>query len=136
MGISKSGCSKRITKTDLDHAYKQGFADCAKILGGCQKELQGYKDKEKQGLQVSLPCKDGDRVWYVDEYESSKIVGGTVDGYLWFRSCGFALNVVWDEPIMGPFAYMRKEMPFSEIGKTVFLSYKEAEAAMLKKDNK
>ena len=32
MGISKSGCSRSITKSDLDSAYKQGFADCAKEL--------------------------------------------------------------------------------------------------------
>lgn len=32
MALSKTGCSRSITKTDLDAAYKQGFADCAKIL--------------------------------------------------------------------------------------------------------
>lgn len=33
MALSKTGCSRSITKTDLDAAYKQGFADCAKDLG-------------------------------------------------------------------------------------------------------
>lgn len=32
MGISKSGCSKSITKSDLDSAYKQGFKDCVQEL--------------------------------------------------------------------------------------------------------
>ena len=32
MGISKSGCSSSITKTDLDRAYKQGFKDCVQEL--------------------------------------------------------------------------------------------------------
>lgn len=32
MALSKTGCSRTITKTDLDAAYKQGFADCAKHL--------------------------------------------------------------------------------------------------------
>lgn len=32
MALSKTGCSRSITKADLDAAYKQGFADCAKIL--------------------------------------------------------------------------------------------------------
>ena len=65
MGISKTGCSRSITKTDLDNAYKQGFADCAKILNECKKELQAYKDKEEQGLLIELPCKVGDKAWYV-----------------------------------------------------------------------
>lgn len=50
MSISKSGCSVSITKKDLDCAYKQGFADCAKILNEYKNELQAYKDKEEQGL--------------------------------------------------------------------------------------
>lgn len=70
---------------------------------------------------IKLPCKVGDCVWYFDE-ESRSLVKGKVDGYLWFRSCGFALNVVWEKPIMGHFSYRRKEMPINEIGKTVFLS--------------
>lgn len=32
MSISKTGCSSSITKADLESSYKQGFADCAKIL--------------------------------------------------------------------------------------------------------
>lgn len=38
MSISKTGCSRSITKKDLDAAYKQGFADCAKEL---KQRLQG-----------------------------------------------------------------------------------------------
>ena len=75
------------------------------------------------------PCKVGEHVWYFD-IESRELVEGKVDGYLWFRSCGFALNVIWEKPIMGHFSYCRKEMPFSEVGKTVFLSREEAEAKL------
>lgn len=32
MALSKTGCSRSITKKDLDAAYKQGFADCAKTI--------------------------------------------------------------------------------------------------------
>lgn len=38
MAISKTGCSRSITKKDLDAAYKQGFADCAKELNTIKKE--------------------------------------------------------------------------------------------------
>lgn len=81
---------------------------------------------------VVLPCKVGDTVWYIDRYDSfpAAIVSGKVDGYLWFGSCGFALNVVWDKPIMGHFSYCRKEMPFRDFGKTVFLTREAAEAAL------
>lgn len=37
MALSKTGCSRSITKKDLDAAYKQGFADCAKDLGGIKR---------------------------------------------------------------------------------------------------
>ena len=38
MGISKSGCSSSITKTDLDGAYKQGFKDCVQELNAIKRE--------------------------------------------------------------------------------------------------
>ena len=38
MGISKSGCSRSITKSDLDMAYKQGFADGVQDLKKIKKE--------------------------------------------------------------------------------------------------
>lgn len=92
-------------------------------------EVSDFVKAKEVGRLVVLPCKVGDSVWYI---EQRKIVRGVVDGYLWFRSCGFALNVVWDEPIMDNFAYLRKEMPCSHIGKTVFLTKEEAEKALAK----
>lgn len=99
----------------------------------CIDKLGQLEDLEEQGLLVKLPCKVGSEVWYIDKYGHgfpTEIVRGTVDGYLWFRTCGFALNCVWDKPIMGHFAYCRKEMPFSEIGKLVFLTQEKAEQAL------
>ena len=106
------------------------------VLQTCREyaeELKRMKDAEEKGLLLRLPCKAGDAVWYVEEYCTPKIVRGVVDGYLWYRSCGFALNVVWDEPIMAHFAYTRKEMPFSDIGRCVFLTREEAESALAEK---
>ena len=95
-------------------------------------KLEQYEDLEKQGKLLKLPCAVGDEVWYIDKYADlyTEIVRGVVDGYLWYRTCGFALNIVWDKPIMGHFGYKRKEMPFLEIDKTVFLTKESAEAAL------
>lgn len=38
MGISKSGCSRSITKSDLDMAYKQGFVDGVQNLNEMKKQ--------------------------------------------------------------------------------------------------
>lgn len=101
---------------------------------GTVEEFAELVEAKQDGRCVVLPCKVGDTVWYLDRCESlpPKVVSGTVDGYLWFRLCGFALNVVWSEPIMGHFGYSRKEMPFTQIGKTVFLTREEAETALTK----
>ncbi len=103
------------------------------VLQRCQKlvtELKEYRELMGQGKLLRLLCAVDSEIWYIDRYTyiSTEIVRGVVDGYLWYRTCGFALNVVWDKPIMGYFGYKRKEMPFSEIGKTVFLTKEEAEA--------
>ena len=92
-------------------------------------ELKSYREAEEQGLLLRLPCKVGDTVWYIDNYGlfEPTITRGIVYGYLWYRTCGFALDVVWDKPIMEHFSYRRKEMPFSSIGKDVFLTKEEAE---------
>lgn len=98
------------------------------------KKLAEYEDLEEQNRLLKLPCAVDSEVWYIDKYSNlyTKIVKGVVDGFLWYRSCGFALNVIWDEPIMGHFGYKRKEMPFSEIGKTFFLTREQAEEALKK----
>lgn len=96
--------------------------------------LAHYEELQERGRLMEFPCNVDSEVWYIDKYGDActEIVRGVVDGYLWFRTCGFALNVVFDKPIMGHFGYKRKEMPFSEIGKTVFLAKEEAEAALKK----
>ena len=38
MGISKSGCSRSITKSDLDMAYKQGFMEGVQAVNEIKRE--------------------------------------------------------------------------------------------------
>lgn len=76
---------------------------------------------------VSIPSQVGDEVWRV-ESDSKKIVRGTVEGYSWSKSCGFALNIMWDEKVdVGGFVVRRQAVPFSKVGETVFLTYEEAQ---------
>lgn len=112
-----------------------GNASTQFLYGVHADKLAEFEDLEEQGKLLKLPCEVGSEVWYIDAYEgkhSAKIVRGTVDGYSWFRSCGFALNVLFDEPIMGHFAYKRRDIPFIEIGKTIFLLKPKAETALQK----
>lgn len=96
------------------------------------KKCDEYARAEEQGRLLELPCAVDSEVWYIDKYSDLyiEIVRGVVDGYLWHRSCGFSLDIVWDKPIMGHFGYKRRPMPFSEIGKTIFLSRESAEATL------
>lgn len=52
MSISKSGCSKSITKEDLEHKYKSGFADGAKAV--CFLILESLKDQKLEILDNKI----------------------------------------------------------------------------------
>lgn len=100
-------------------------------------EWEEYKAANEQGRVMQLPILPDNPVWIVDWHVNKyRIVRGEVDGYRWFRSCGFALDVVWDEPIMEHFSYKRKEVPFYDIGSKVFLSREEAEKALAEMEGK
>lgn len=96
--------------------------DCADKYGQVTKwleELKSYKDLEKQGLLVRLPCKVGDTVYVptrvlVSEFKIPAIfcdIHGTY--FYWLFYCGI----------------YERTSGFSErdIGKTVFLTHEEAE---------
>lgn len=91
-------------------ATEEGNEDCRGCaINQCFNKLGEYENLEEQGKLLKLPCAVDSEVWYIDKYAdlSIEIVRGVVDGYLWYRSCGFALNIVWDKPIMGHFGYKR-----------------------------
>ena len=78
--------------------------------------LAAYEDAEEQGLLVRLPCKVGDMVYRIhtkDHVEKHRVIAFHVSAScLWF----------WDEN--------GRETPVEKIGKTVFLTRTEAEAAL------
>lgn len=88
-------------------------------ISAMYKKLAAYEDAEEQGLLVRLPCKVGDTVYRLnpfDEIESGKItmIQQKADGTWKFRvTTDFSNDVTTDA-----------------IGKTVFFSREEAEAAL------
>ena len=86
---------------------------------GVMKKLAEYEDLEEQGLLLRLPCKVGDTLWWVDVFGdlrssevNSMFIEQGIDG------------IVIETLICNINA--------KEIGKTVFLTKEEAEAALAK----
>lgn len=84
-------------------------------------KLAAYEDAEEQGLLVRLPCKVGDTVYVkLSAYCKSKYAEAQVRDYTYFTSCGFCVVVTSTK-------FEKQSIPFSEFGKTVFLTREEAE---------
>lgn len=90
-------------------------------------ELAAYKEAEKQGLLIRLPCKVGDTVYeisLVEPYRNPPIREmGVVDILLRDDDMYFTLQDLHDE-------YYDNSILSTEIGKTVFLTEEEAEQAL------
>lgn len=85
------------------------------------KKLADYEDLEEQGLLVRLPCKVGDIVYVkLSTYCKSKYAEAQVRDYTYFISCGFCVVVTSTQ-------FEKQSIPFSEFGKTVFLTREETE---------
>ena len=86
-------------------------------------KLAAYEDAEEQGLLVRLPCKVGQEVFTVEDADIYCTVDGVeeIDHILEFGicDCGLTFSTEWYEA-----------RPIGEIGKTVFLTREEAEAAL------
>ena len=89
-------------------------------------KLAEYEDLEEQGLLLRLPCKVGDAVYIIlasyfnIETYNIKYAKADVKDFAYFTSCGFC--VVVTSKIFG-----KLTIPFSDFGKTVFLTQDEAE---------
>jgi hypothetical protein len=85
--------------------------------------LETYKEAERDGRLVLLPCKVGDTVY---EPFAGKVYEKTVDRIIINR---FTTPQIWIETKL-PFATPRLERWDMAIGKTVFLTREEAEKAL------
>lgn len=84
--------------------------------------LGKYEDLEEQDRLIKLPCKVGDTVYVkMASYCKTHYAEAEVRDFVHFISCGFCAVVTSK--------YFDKEnIPFSEFGKTVFLTKSAAEA--------
>lgn len=95
--------------------------DCEEI-DAVYRKLKEYEDLEEQGRLIKLPCKVGDVVYVkMASYSKTHYAEAEVRDFVHFVSHGFCVVVTSK--------YFDKEnIPFSEFGKTVFLTKAEAEA--------
>lgn len=91
-------------------------------------ELQRYIDLEKQGRLIELPCAVGDTVYVVEE-DSDGVVRLTEMKIGNLCVCGSVYNgELWNMYLTTDYMYSYKTI--YDIGRTVFLTKAEAEAAL------
>ena len=84
-------------------------------------KLKEYEDLEELGRLVKLPCKIGDTVYIrLASYCKTHYVEAEVKDFAHFISFGFCIVVTSKD-------FDKQNIPFSEFGKTVFLTKSEAE---------
>lgn len=114
---------------------KEHYDNCLKcanqhdLLAEWLEELKSYKEAEKQGLLVRLPCKVGDTVYvptrnFISELRITLISVDTSDGAMYFS---WMLNAGIYPNLKGFSGY--------ELGKTVFLAREEAEKKLKEMKN-
>ncbi len=86
----------------------------------CIDKLGQLEDLEEQGKLLKPPCAVGDTVYVKTKYDG--IVEAEVRDYTYFISCGFCIVVTSK-------SFGKTNIPFSEFGKTVFLTQEATEAA-------
>ncbi len=104
-------------------------------LKGYLEELKQYRDAEKSGLMVHLPCKVGDTVYYINTVPHIALYQNTIYKAEVARIVTTHLGTSIVIQIHND--YGCTEIPnINDIGKTVFLTREEAEAALKARDGK
>ena len=93
--------------------------------GAAIDRLAEYENLEEQERLLILPCKAGDTVWikgdrFPAEIERISITENGINFEYVEYEKGFEITEVWDEGVFD----------VEDIGKTVFLTYEEAETAL------
>lgn len=90
-------------------------------------KLAEYEDLEEQNRLIKLPCAVGDTVYVKMQFGG--YVEAEVRDFTYFTSCGFCIVVTSK-------SFNKQNIPFSEFGKTVFLTKPEAEAKLAEMEGK
>ena len=103
-----------------DKNFRIGFDDSDKLPSyvAIYERLRDYENLEEQGKLLKLPCAVGDTVYVKMQFEG--YVEAEVRDFTHFTSCGFCIVVTSK-------SFNKQNIPFSEFGKTVFLTRQEAE---------
>ena len=106
---------------DLDITCRPSEAQ--KILKLAEK-LKHYEDLEEQGRLIELPCKIGDTVYVVEDWGYRKELKEREIGVITLKGINDFSKEFWEDVYGGILGN------FIDIGKTVFLTKVEAEAAL------
>ena len=106
---------------DLDITCRPSEAQ--KILKLAEK-LKHYEDLEEQGRLIELPCKIGDTMYVVEDWGYRKELKEREIGVITLKGINDFSKEFWEDVYGGILGN------FSDIGKTVFLTKVEAEAAL------
>lgn len=87
-------------------------------------KLAHYEDLEEQGRLIELPCKIGDTVYVVEDWGYRKEIKEREIGVITLKGINDFSKEFWEDVYGGIFGN------FSDIGKTVFITKAEAEAAL------
>ena len=88
--------------------------------------LREMCEAERDGQCVVLPCKVGDTVYVVEEGSTTIKTNVVADYHMWSLREGMKLRIALQEPDR----YHNRTYYVGEVGKTIFLSHSEAEAAL------
>ena len=113
-------------------ATTKEYEDCGECaINKCFNKLGKYENLEEQGLLLRLPCKVGDTVYaHCSEFDilSYMVDSVVIDNKITYQ-CSAYSNPIGDCPSE---CLDEIEPDISDFGKTVFLTRKEAEAALEK----
>lgn len=135
----------RLTERELNSVENVSYCKCffKDCDGNCQRcelqyeadmKLKHYEDLEEQGLIITLPCKVGDVVYFVDrryDREKRTFVPFVHNGYvkaIKFSSRPTKVTIEYEDIDDNCGRCKGKDVHASNIGKTVFLTKEEAEA--------
>lgn len=121
-GMYEKACDIKYLETTMNNSTKEYWEH--KQVAEYLRKFKDYRYLEEQGRLVKLPCKVGDVVYVkMASYCKTHYVEAEVRDFVHFISCGFCAVVTSK--------YFDKEnIPFSEFGKTIFLTKEEVEAKL------
>ena len=120
--------SRLTARTETGHAYlvnvrpdeqevDSPHKNTLQCILDCFERLAQYEDAEEQGRLVRVPCKIGDTVWAIRSYHGILRPQQGVVSEMYFR-LDMTLQIVV------------KHVTRGELGRTIFLTREEAEAAL------